>query len=195
MPPLKNPRHEQYAIARFKGETTIEAYLAAGYGGKKANAVRKRENAKTNAHKIENRDDVQARIAELKGAVAQAAIMERQEAEEILTRQARGKLTDYLEANLDGVWHIALNDELPNPESIKKITSKTIYNPSGDVGAIITTLELHDQRDAIIALAKLKGWNAPKRIALNLKKHLDEMTDDEIEAFVAAAEGDPGGEE
>ena len=190
MIPLKNPRHERYAVARFEGKTTIDAYLAAGFGGKDP-----KTNAKRNAHKVEHRPEIQARIQELLQSVAVSAVLERSEAEEILTRQARGKITDYMECSLDGVWHIALDNQMPNPESVKKLTSKTIYNPTGDIGAIITTLELHDQRDAIVALAKMKGWQAPKRIRMDLGKALSEMTDEEIENFVAQAEGDPTGDE
>lgn len=185
MPPLKNPRHEKYAVSRFEGQTTIDAYVNAGFGGKK----NPRENARTNAHKLENREDIRERITELQEAVAKKSVLTRGEAEMILTYQARGNLTDFVECDEQGVrFHIALNKDIDNPQAIKKITTRTERDREGTPVADITTLELHPQRDAVVALAKMKGWVAPKRIQMDVsdvKRKMEEMSDEDLLQLVA----------
>ena len=67
MAPLKNTRWETFCLAILAGKSQTDAYLAAGY---KAAA-----SARQNASELMTKPDIQARIAELKEAAAQGAVM------------------------------------------------------------------------------------------------------------------------
>jgi hypothetical protein len=67
MPVLSNPRRERFAQERFKGQTCIAAYKAAGYRG-----------SASDASKMARRPAVKARITELCQAAADSAVYDRQ---------------------------------------------------------------------------------------------------------------------
>jgi hypothetical protein len=70
MSALKNPRHEAFALARFRGLTVPEAYREAGYVGK----------GDHNCTVVNRRADVRARVAELHQGVAERIAYEKLDA-------------------------------------------------------------------------------------------------------------------
>jgi hypothetical protein len=70
MSALKNPRHEVFALARFRGLTVPEAYREAGYSGKGGH----------HCTVMNRRADVRARIAELHQGVAERIAYEKLDA-------------------------------------------------------------------------------------------------------------------
>jgi hypothetical protein len=70
MSALKNPRHEVFALARFRALTVPEAYREAGYEGK----------GDHNCTVVNRRADVRARIAELHQGVAERIAYEKLDA-------------------------------------------------------------------------------------------------------------------
>lgn len=62
MPVLKNAKHEAFAQAVAKGKTQDEAYAAIGF-----------KPHRQNAHRLMTRDDVKARVLEIKNRVAEKA--------------------------------------------------------------------------------------------------------------------------
>ncbi|HEY1472946.1 MAG TPA: terminase small subunit [Pseudolabrys sp.] len=59
MPPLKNNRHERFALALAEGRSATEAYSQAGYKPCRQNAAR-----------LMTKDDIKARLAELQAVAA-----------------------------------------------------------------------------------------------------------------------------
>ena len=177
MPPLKNTRYERYAQGRLLGLSKQKAYLEAGFGGKKNPEA----NAHRNAHKLEKRKDVRDRIRELQDAVASENILKREEAELILSEIARASITDFAGLEKDGsVTFSPTESGMASGRAIKELKSRRVYNKNTKEDALLTTIRLHDPREAIARLAKLKGWDAPKKLAIDLNRSLDEMSDDEL---------------
>lgn len=61
MAPLKNARHEKFALALAEGKSATEAYTFAGYKPCRKNAAR-----------LTTKDDIKARLAEIQAAAAKA---------------------------------------------------------------------------------------------------------------------------
>jgi hypothetical protein len=78
MPSLENPRHEAFAVARAKGATLHDAFEDAGFPPDRAHACR-----------LAKRDDVAARIGELRAAREKAEESEPHMIIDALIRMAR----------------------------------------------------------------------------------------------------------
>ena len=78
MPTLENPRHEAFAVARAKGATLHDAFEDAGFPPDRAHACR-----------LAKRDDVAARIGELRAAREKAEESEPHMIIDALIRMAR----------------------------------------------------------------------------------------------------------
>jgi len=78
MPPLQNPSHEAFAQARSKGACLQDAYEDAGYPPDRSHACR-----------LAKRDDVAARVAELRQAREKAEECEPHMIIDALIRMAR----------------------------------------------------------------------------------------------------------
>jgi hypothetical protein len=74
MAPLQNPRHERFACGIVHGQSATRAFIAAGYSA---------NNAYSNAGRLSRKEQVAARIAELKAQVTNAYVMS---AREVLQR-------------------------------------------------------------------------------------------------------------
>jgi phage terminase small subunit len=66
MPSLKNAKHELFAQALFKGETTDQAYQLAGFKANRGNATRLKAN-----------ESIVARLDELQGRAESKAVVDR----------------------------------------------------------------------------------------------------------------------
>ncbi len=177
MPVLKNTRWEAYCQGRFKKLSKTAAYLAAGYGGKNPE-----KNADRNAHKLErDHPEIVARIAELEEKVSRANVMGRQEALEALTRMGRATLADFIDHDQEGLAFFNFNKDIPNPEAVKELSCLFRYDKKGLPVGHVSSIKLHSPREAIMALAKLEGWEAPKKIAVDIRKVLDTLPDEALE--------------
>ncbi len=78
MPTLENPRHEAFAVARAKGATLHDAFEDAGFPPDRAHACR-----------LAKRDEVAARIGELRAAREKAEESEPHVIIDALIRMAR----------------------------------------------------------------------------------------------------------
>jgi phage terminase small subunit len=95
MPALRNSRHEAFARAIVKGSTGRAAYCAAGYRAKGVVAD-------AAASRLLGNVKVSARIAELKGAAAQASTIEATRVLEELGKLAFANMLDYMRVGPDG---------------------------------------------------------------------------------------------
>jgi phage terminase small subunit len=83
MPPLPNPRQEQFALGLAEGKTQSQAYADAGYSPNRGNAVR-----------MKTYESVQARVAELQRTAADGAIASRKRTLEHLAAIAYAEFGD-----------------------------------------------------------------------------------------------------
>ncbi len=83
MPILKNARHEKYAQARVSGKSIRDAYVMAGF---KTNAG--------NASRLNEREDVKARIAEMVQEAASLIVVDRAWITQKLVENLLGALTE-----------------------------------------------------------------------------------------------------
>ena len=115
--------------------------------------------------------NVRAFLSEMEKTAVRSAIMEKEEAMEILTNMARTKLSDLVEwarypiassmetgevTEWQTGWRIKDSVE-QDPEKMGMIAELS----SGKDGIKIKT---HSRKDAMSLLAKLKGWEAPQKI-------------------------------
>jgi phage terminase small subunit len=100
---LSNCRHEAFARAIVEGKSAVAAYVAAGY---------KASSAEGNAARLMENEGVSARIAELKEAAAQGAVMQAREALERLSAIARCEDDDQLGAILRALELIGKHHKL-----------------------------------------------------------------------------------
>lgn len=78
--PLPSERHERFACALAEGKPAAEAYRLAGYSEK---------HSKQAASRLAARDDVQARVAEIRGEANAMSRLTKEKAMEVLARIAR----------------------------------------------------------------------------------------------------------
>lgn len=78
--PLPSERHERFACALAEGIPAAEAYRLAGYSEK---------HSKQAASRLAARDDVQARVAEIRVAANAMSLLTKEKAMEVLARIAR----------------------------------------------------------------------------------------------------------
>lgn len=157
-------KQENFCLAYLETGNASEAYRSS-YNASKM----KTDTINQAASRLLADSKISARVSELRGKIQSTAIMTREEALERLTRMASVRITDIAEFNeqvvgedengdpvKQTVWRIKNSDEL-TPEaaaSIKSITA-TKFGPK---------LEMHDPQAAIQQIAKLQGWEAPKKI-------------------------------
>lgn len=83
---IKNPHWEAYAVARVKGLSQRQAYKKAypNFKGKDATAD-------TKGYELEQKSEIRDRYNELKGEVADNAVLTRREKREMLANMARNE--------------------------------------------------------------------------------------------------------
>lgn len=153
-------KQENFCLKYVETGNASEAYRFA-YNAEKM----KPETVNSKAYLLLQKDEIRARVEELKAMAVSATIMTREEALERLSMMARVKITDIAEftesaigedENGDPVmgttWRILNSDDIPEhaAASIKSVTA-TKFGPK---------LEMHDPQSAIQQLAKMQGWEA-----------------------------------
>lgn len=170
------------------GKTQRQAYYDAG--GKAKND----ESADANASKILSMDKVAAFKMSLIKSEVKESIMEREEALERLSLMGRTRITDILEfeavevatVNKDGeqeiktetIWRLKDSAELQEraAAAIKSVTM-TKFGPK---------IEMHDAASAIAQIAKLRGWEAPTKVAQTDSQGNDVQPEAQANAVLAA---------
>ena len=143
-------RQEKFAINLFSGMTNREAYKIAYHANYAHSTI------DANASRLAHSDKVLCRLEELKKQAASSKIMSVQERKERLSEIARGNLTDYQEAGLDGAGYISITKNSPNTAAIASIESATKFDESGNTGMLITKVRLHSPIQAISELNKME---------------------------------------
>ena len=161
MPQLKNSRHEAFARAIVKGQAAGVAYMTAGYKRDDANALRLTRN-----------DKVAARIAELKEAAADAAIMDRRETLQGLTLLARSNMLDYVGAHGQLLDISQLTRE--HGAAIHEVTYDTYMDGEEAREVKRVKLKLYDKRAALVDLGRHHGLFTDKHeVKVDIGSRLD----------------------
>lgn len=138
--PLRNIRHEKFVHGIIAGENTVEAYRAAGYTARPANA-------RKHGYALKNRPEVAARIRHLSKQLESEAIAGAREIQELYTSIMRGEVTETrvhggvpekfeLKPQIDS--RIRAADNLARMKGLDKPTPET--GGDGQLTAIITAL-------------------------------------------------------
>lgn len=161
MPILADVRHERFAQEIVKGKTQGEAYIAAGYSAKSL-AV-----ASAGATRLLKDAKIGARIQELREKAAEKATLDRAWVLQRLMRNAQ----------------IAMGDEF------LKLKIKKIDKETGE--PVVVEMEVSD-RDGSVANKSLELLGKVPEISLFVERieyggpgDFDNMTDDELRAFIA----------
>lgn len=150
MPPLKNNRHERFALALLKGMTQKAAAIEAGYKPSRAEF--------TGSDLVRNRK-VWERYLELQQEATSAAVMPVRERKERLSELSRANIPDFIGG--DG---IKVSKDSPNVGAVSEITSVTrVFRKSGEP-VVITKLKLHNPIQAIAELNKMEGEYPPSNV-------------------------------
>jgi len=165
-------RQVNYARFLFEGWQQYDAYKEAGYA---VNATRNTIDA--NASRLANSAKVKAKIAWFHAQADEKTITTVRERKQILSEIARGRLTDYQEAGLDGAGYISINKDSPNTAAIAGIESATRFDENGNTGTLFTKVKLHNPVPAIDLLNKMDGAYAPEKIDITegLEKLLNRL--------------------
>jgi hypothetical protein len=152
----------------FLGRKEVTAYKRAGYGG----------DPRKNAAKIANLPDVQARVAELNGKVERTAVLDKQEALEMLSAGARSAFRLIREAtSISGQGLLTLKaDVLKNHPELLHAVKEVVNHADG----LHQTVRIHAFQDMIATIAKLEGWEAPKNLTIR-RRPLEELSDKELD--------------
>lgn len=176
-------KQEKYACNIFSGMSNHEAYLQAGYSGNASSAV-----IDVNASRLANSTKVLLRIDELRKQISDDKIMPVQERKERLSEIARGRLTDYQEAGLDGAGYISITKDSPNTAAISGIESATKFDENGNTGTLFTKVRLHSPTQAIDLLNKMDKIYSDTVINIdNRKVEISGLTDEQLEAIANRA--------
>lgn len=170
------------------GKSQRQAYYDAG--GKAASDA----NADSSAAEILSNPKVKEFMDAMLGGIAKESIMEREEALERLSLMGRTRITDILEfeavevatVNKDGeqeiktetIWRLKDSAELQEraAAAIKSVTM-TKFGPK---------IEMHDAASAIAQIAKLRGWEAPTKVAQTDSQGNDVQPEAQANAVLAA---------
>ncbi len=145
-------KQENFVLNIFSGMSNREAYFQAGYSTKSSMAV-----VDVNACRLANSTKVLLKLEELRKQATSNKVMPVQERLERLSEIARGRLTDYQEAGLDGAGYISITKDSPNTAAIAGIESATKFDENGNTGTLFTKVKLYNPIPAIELLCKLDG--------------------------------------
>jgi phage terminase small subunit len=177
MPPLKNPKHELFAQARYlDGLTSDQAYVKAGYKRNDANAAR-----------LNGNERIQARGAELL-AEREIRLHNKFEVtkERILAEYAKIGFADLRKAVR---WHGALITEEDNPDGGDVLVIKNIY---ANAVELVSSDDLDEETAA--AIAEVSQTQNGVKIKLHDKKGALDSMAKHLNMFVEKHEhSGPGG--
>lgn len=138
-------RQETFCVKYFELGNATEAAIQAGYRPKAARFI---------ASRLLTKDNIRARIQELRQKLEDETIMNVSERQRKLTEIARARITDFMELGQDGSW-VNIGEETPQGEAIQEIHSRTEYDKDGSKPTVYTTVKLHDPTKAIDLLNKM----------------------------------------
>jgi len=153
---LARKRHESFCLHYMSTMNGSQSALAAGY------SARNPKNAHIIAWTLLKREDVQARLKELRKATTDEAIMTVIEIKQVLSQIGRARLKDYQDSN--GRFR-PLDDDAPNPSAIAEVTYG--WDPVKREAYPIR-IRLHDAIDAIVELCKLDGAYKKKPMSVTV---------------------------
>ena len=142
---LARKRHESFCLHYMSTMNGSQAALAAGY------SARNPKNAHIIAWTLLKREDVQARLKELRKATADEAIMTLVQQKIVLSEIGRARLIDYQDEH--GAIR-PLEGDVPNPAAIESVEYR--WNPIKKE-AYPWRIKLRDPVDAIAELCRLDG--------------------------------------
>ena len=156
------PLQREIALNSLSGMNDIDSYKASSGKAKTDNSMR------ASVSEILTNPNVQDFMKAMQAIVVNDAVMSRQEALEILSNNARVKVSDIatfsyvcLGEDEEGqdimgtVWKMKDSDEIdPNVMSCIKSVTMTKQGPK---------IELHDQQGAIKQLSTMQGWDSASK--------------------------------
>ena len=153
--PLSDGRRETYALNVAGGHSGADSARLAGY------CPNNPQNARVMSWYLLKRQDVQNRIAQLREAASDKAILNLTQIRIILSQISRARLRDYYK---DGVLR-PLDDDTPNPSAVAEVTYK--YDPTHRKPAPVS-LRLRDPIQAISELCRLDGAYKQKPMVVQI---------------------------
>jgi len=144
MIPLKNYRHEKFALAIVKGMSQTDAAIEAGY---------KKSRARFTASRLVTYGNIIDKIEELNEVAETAGIMSVIERKERLSELARGRLSDFVEVGEDGSIK-KIDIKGGHSQAIQGITITEFAGDSNKKRA--TKVRLHDPVRPIAELNKME---------------------------------------
>ena len=169
MPPLSNPRHEEFAQGLAAGKWPTAAYVEAGYKPSPASATRLSKSVK-----------VAGRVSELIGRGAERAEID---VARILRELARLGLSD-VRRLVDERGQLRPLHELDD-DTAAAVASVEIVSKPGEDGSSAVTLHkvrLWDKNTALDKLAKHLGL-LTERHDVTVRRSVEELTEDELVAI------------
>lgn len=161
MPPLKNSRHELYALALCKGMSQKDAAIEAGYKPSRARWTGR--DLATYSHIIE-------RIKELNKATEISTIASVVERKEVLTEIIRGRFTHFTDTKGNIV---ELTEENLKSAALQEVRiTQFTGGKGGRAKEKSTTIKLHSPIQAIDLLNKMGGDYPPSKVELEPGKEL-----------------------
>jgi phage terminase small subunit len=136
---LKNGKHEKFAQALARGESTVQAYALAGYKKDRGNAVR-----------LTAIDSIKARVRELQQAVAEQHIITQVEALRELRKIGFARINKAVKWGGRKV-HLIDSDKLD--DDILAAISEVSESAEGAL-----RIKLLDKKAALELIGKISGW-------------------------------------
>ncbi len=152
-PPLKNPQHEKFCACIIGSSNLTEAAIKAGYSERSAGQI---------AHELMKKHEIVARVDTLLARMTHGLVTDQRQNLITLVQQARGSAADYMRVGEEGQSFIEFGPDMPNPQAVKKITTRIEIDDEGKRHAFINALELHDQRRAIADMEQMLGRKKDK---------------------------------
>lgn len=177
-------KQERFAQNLFGGMNQTESYM--GVYKCKSLAV-----ATANASRLLTKANISQYLDELRGKAKSDKIMDVTERKERLSEIARGNITDYQTAGLDGSGYINIGKESPNTAAIAGIESATKFDENGNTGTLFTKVKLHNPVMAIDLLNKMdKVYNDGTTINIdNRKVEVYELSDEQLNLIASKSVG------
>lgn len=147
MPPLKNSRHEKFALALFEGNSVVDAYEIAGFKRNDGNGMR-----------LKGNESIAARIRELKDAAASKVVVTK---EQVLREYVKLAFSDPREIAKWGPHGVDLLDSAAITDDAAACIAEVIEKPTAQGGSV-TGFKLHDKKGALDSLAKYFGMFVEK---------------------------------
>jgi len=151
---LARKRHESFCLHYMSTLNGSQSALAAGY------SARNPKNAHIIAWTLLKREDVQARIAQLREAASDDAIMTLIQRKVVLSEIARARMSDYRDEH---GRLIPLDKDVPNRAAIASV--EYAYDPV-KCKPYPVRINLRDPVDAIVELSKLDGTYKQKPMSV-----------------------------